>query len=111
MRVSYVFCFQSRSGHIYQNQRFDSSTTEQELELNELRHNDAATVNMYDIISSSTRPCHRVTYTNQDSEYADLEIHVEYAYMSHIYNTLSLYLCRVKVVKVKRITHISIIRI
>ena len=101
MRVSYVFCFQSRSEHIHQNQRFDSSTTEQELELNELGHNDAATSNMYDIISSSTRPSQRVTYPNHDSEYADLEIHVEYENTSHIYNTLSLYLCHVVVVKVK----------
>jgi len=100
MRVNYVFCFQSRSGHIYQNQRFDSSTTEPGLELNELGHNDAATSNMYDTIPSSTRPSHRVTYSNQDSEYVGLEIHVEYANTSHIYITLSLYLCHVVVVKV-----------
>jgi len=46
MTSYYVICFHRRSGHIYENEGFDSSIVQQGSELNGLR--EAATSNMYD---------------------------------------------------------------
>ena len=79
-----------RSGHIYQNERFDSAIAQHGTEIYKLRDIDVDTVdtsNMYDKVFTSTRG---VTYSNKESEYAALEANAEYANTSNIYNTLSM---------------------
>jgi len=84
--------FYSRTGPIYVNEAFDRSTMKQDTERNVLNDVDAdnpASLNTYNTISDVPRPSYHVTYSNNDSEYAGLQIHAEYENTSHIYNTLN----------------------